>query len=414
MHVRYPIGLKQLTTPGAEAFAILFAIESMARAMLATVIPLDALALLGGARQVSILFFAVSFVGLAGSFAVPWMVRRTARRWVYSLGALLLIGASAFLAAGTLPLQVIGMGLRVLGVVCISICVNLYIMDHITRRDFSRVEPKRIFYSAGAWTAGPVLGIYLTTEVAVWAPYGASALFGLVMLGYFWFLRLTDNPGMAKTMEQIPRPWENLHRFFSQPRLVLAWLVVFGRNGWWGLFFVFTPIYAVQSGLGEVTGGMIVSIGNGFLFLMPLWGWCARRYGLRRMLVAGFTGCGCLTILAGFAADAPWLAMGLLLAACFSITTLDGVASVPFMLSVKPRERSEMTAVYSTYRDAAELGPPGVFALLLMVFKLPVVFLAGGMGVLALAGLSRKLHPRLGLFRGKPPKTDWETGAAAV
>ena len=414
MHVRYPIGLKQFTTPGANSFAILFAIESMARAMLATVIPLDALALLGGARQVSILFFAVSFVGLAGSFAVPWMVRRTARRWVYSLGALLLIGASAFLAAGTLPLQVIGMGLRVLGVVCVSICVNLYIMDHISRRDFSLVEPKRIFYSAGAWTVGPVLGIYLATEVALWAPYGASALFGLIMLGYFWFLRLIDNPGMAKPLEQIPRPWDNLHRFFIQPRLVLAWLVVFGRNGWWGLFFVFTPIYAVQSGLGEVTGGMIVSIGNGFLFLMPLWGWCARRYGLRRMLVIGFAGCGGLTILAGFAAGVPWLAMGLLLAACFSITTLDGVAAVPFMLAVKPRERSEMTAVYSTYRDAAELGPTGVFALLLMVFKLPVVFLAGGAGVLALAGLSRKLHPRLGLFREKPPKMDWETGAAAV
>lgn len=414
MHVRYPIGLKQLTTPGAESFAILFTIESMARAMLATVIPLDAFAFLGSAQKVSFLFFAVSFVGLAGSFAVPWMVRRTARRWVYSLGALTLIGASIFLGMGTLPMQVIGMGLRVLGVVCISICVNLYIMDHISRRDFSRVEPKRIFYSAGAWTVGPVLGIYLSTEVAAWAPYGASAAFGLIMLGYFWFLRLTDSPAMAKPAGQIPSPWQNLRRFFAQPRLVLAWLIVLGRNAWWGLFFVFMPIYAVQSGLGEVIGGMIVSVGNGFLFLMPLWGWCARRYGLRRMLVVGFTGCGAATILAGVAAGSPWLAMALLLFACFCVTTLDGVASVPFLLSVKHRERPEMTAVYATYRDAAELGPPGVFALLLMVFKLPVVFLAGGLGVLAIAGLSRKLHPRLGLFREKPPKMDWETGAAAV
>lgn len=411
MHVRHPIGLRRLSAPGAEAFAILFALESMARAILATVIPLDAFALLGGAQKVSILFFAVSVVGLAGNFAMPWLIRRMARRWVYSFGALLLIAANAFLGAGTLPMQVIGMGLRIFGVVCITNCVNLYIMDHIARRDFSRVEPKRIFYSAGAWTVGPVLGVYLAHEAAGWAPYGASALFGLITLGYFWFLRLTDKAGMTRRVEQIPRPWENVRRFLAQPRLVLAWLVVFGRSGWWGLFFIFTPIYAVQSGLGEVTGGMIVSIGNGFLFLMPLWGWCARRYGLRRMLVAGFTGCGVLTMLTAFAAGAPWLAMALLLAACFCITTLDGVATVPFFLAVKHRERPEMTAVYSTYRDAAELGPPGAFALLLMVFKLPVVFLAGGMGLLALAGLSRKLHPRLGLFRAQAPRKQRRTVA---
>ena len=399
MHVRHPIGLRRLGAPGAEAFAILFTIESLSRALLASVIPLDALALLGDVRKVSILFFLVSFVGLAGSFAVPWLVRRTARRWVYSFGAVLLIGASVLFSAGTLPAQVLGMGVRVFGVVSISICVNLYIMDHISRRDFGRVEPKRIFYSAGAWTIGPVLGVYLANEVAVWAPYAVSAAFGGLMLGYFWFLRLTDSPGMAKPAGPIPRPWENVRRFIAQPRLVLAWVIVVGRNGWWGMYFIYTPIYAVQSGLGEVAGGLIVSIGNAFLFLIPVWGWCARRFGLRRVLVVGFAGCGAATIMAAFPFGAPWIAAALLLAACFGITILDGVATVPFMLAVKPRERPEMTAVYSTYRDIAELAPPGVFSLLLRVFELPAIFVAGGVGILALAALSRKLHPRLGMFR---------------
>ena len=32
---------------------------------------------------------------------------------------------------------------------------------------------------------------------------------------------------------------------------------------------------------------------------MPIWGWCARRYGPRGMLMVGFTGCGAATVPAG-------------------------------------------------------------------------------------------------------------------
>ncbi|MFQ5786293.1 MAG: MFS transporter [Alphaproteobacteria bacterium] len=403
MHVRHPIWLRRLGAPDAGAFAILFALESFARALLATVIPLEALALLGDAQKVSILFFAARCVGLTGSFAVPWLVRRTARRWVYTLAALLLIAASALLALGTLPDQAVGMALRVLGVVGMTICVNLYIMDHISRRDLGRVEPKRMFYSAAAWTIGPTLGVYLGGHVAAWAPYAASAAFGGVMLGYFWFLRMTDRPELARTAAKVPRPHENIRRFFAQPRLVLAWLIAVGRNSWWAMFFIYTPIYAVQSGLGELAGGLIVSVGAGFLFLMPLWGWAARRFGARRVLIAGFSGSGVATCLAAFASGMPWLAAALLIVAALCMVVLDALGNVPFMLAVRPRQRPEMTAVYATYRDVADIAPPGVFSLLLKLFELPVVFVASGVAMLALASLSRRVHPRLGLFRKPAP-----------
>jgi hypothetical protein len=120
---------------------------------------------------------------------------------------------------------------------------------------------------------------------------------------------------------------------------------------------------------------------------------------LRLILIAGFAGCGVATVMAAFPFGAPWVGAAFLLVACFCITTVDSIASVPFLLAVKPRERPEMTAVYGTYRDMGELAPPGVFSLLLKVFELPAIFIAGGLGVLGLAMLSRKLHPRLGLVR---------------
>ena len=49
MQPRRSVFLKRLGAPGAEAFAVLFALESVARALLATVVPLEAFRLLGDA-----------------------------------------------------------------------------------------------------------------------------------------------------------------------------------------------------------------------------------------------------------------------------------------------------------------------------------------------------------------------------
>ena len=54
-----------------------------------------------------------------------------------------------------------------------------------------------------------------------------------------------------------------------------------------------------------------------------------------------------------------------------------------------------MTAVFATYRDASQLAPPGLFALLLRIFELPAVFVAGGLGMLVLAHFARDLPKRL-------------------
>jgi len=401
MYVRHPVWIQRVRKPGAEAFAILFALESLARALLATVIPLQVFALLGDAWSVSLVFFFVSLVSLCGTFAVPWLVRKSARRFVYSGGVALLALAPILLALDGLGTQVAGMMVRVLAVVTMTVCLNLYIMDTIARRDLGRSEPMRVFYSAGAWTLGPALGVYLGLNVSPLAPYVASMMCALLLLGYFWYLRMTESPALSQPAGPTPGPVHNIRRYFARPRLVLAWLISVARNAWWSLFFIYAPIYAVKSGLGEFAGGLIVSIGMGFLFTMPLWGALLRRIGMRALLICGFAASGASTASVAAFADVPVLAVTLLLAAALAMVALDAIGNMPFMLAVRTGERAEMTTVYSTYRDAAEILPPGVFSAVLKLFELPAVFVAGGIAMFAAAWMSRRLHPRLGLAKRK-------------
>ena len=82
VHVRHPMGLEGVAHPRIGAFALLFAIESFARAILVTVIPLQAFAALESSRAVSLMFTCVGIAGLVGSLFIPFLIRLIPRRWV--------------------------------------------------------------------------------------------------------------------------------------------------------------------------------------------------------------------------------------------------------------------------------------------------------------------------------------------
>ena len=78
-YVHFPVWLGAAATTGNPALVILFMLETFTRAILITVVPLHALALLGDAQSVSVFYFLVSGTGLLGTLAVPWLVRRLRR-----------------------------------------------------------------------------------------------------------------------------------------------------------------------------------------------------------------------------------------------------------------------------------------------------------------------------------------------
>jgi ACDE family multidrug resistance protein len=399
MAARYPLFLRRLAAPGAEAFAALSALETATRSLLVAVLPLQALSLTGDAQGVSTMFFMASSVGLIGGLCVPMIVRHTARRVVYTGGLVMIMFAVVLMAQDALPVFAAGMMMRAVAVATLTICLNLYIMDFVARRDFTRSEPMRLFYAAGVWMAGPVSGVWLGTHVHPAAPYAAAGVMGVACLSYFWFLRLTDNPSLRQPVHKTPSPLVNIPRFMAQPRLRAAWLLACGRGVWWVVFFIYVPIYAVEAGLGEVAGGAIVSCGAGLLFLMPVLSPLSRRFGIRAMFLVGYTGAAiaCFAIVAMW--GAPWLGVALIMCATLSMVVVDTGGNVAFLLSVHPGERPEMTSVYSTYRDISETGPPGLFSLILRVAELPAVFLTCGVALLASTVLASRLHPRLGQVR---------------
>ncbi|MFP6743886.1 MAG: MFS transporter [Alphaproteobacteria bacterium] len=388
------LALAALTRVGGPSLVALFVLDALSRAILVTVVAFEALAVLGGdAQKVSVLYAAISAAGLAASFGLPWLIRRLGRSSALGLACLTLMAAAGLLASHSLAGLAMGLTLAFLGSSATAICLNLCILDYIPRHELSRFEPLRTVFSATAWAIGPVLGVYLDNRVAEWLPFALSAGFALALLIYFRALGITEKP--SRNPAATLNPLRFARRYAAQPRLVLAWLLVTGRECWWVTFFIYTPILAVSQGLSEETGGLIVSAGIGTLLLITFWGWLGRRLGVRRMFMAGYLVCGALTM-AVAAAGLPWLTAVLLVAAALAIGAVEGAGNVPFLRAVRARERAEMLTVYSSYRGVSSLATPAAFAVILQVFALPSVFIAAGAIMLSLSALSRYIPRRLG------------------
>jgi hypothetical protein len=126
--------------------------------------------------------------------------------------------------------------------------------------------------------------------------------------------------------------------------------------------------------------------------------WMQKR-SIRYAVRTGFLMSGSLFVLAGLVSGIPWAAVACLMLASFFLILLDVSAGLPFLLAVKPSERSEMSAVYASYRDVAGILTPGAAWLVLLFAPLATVFSVGGAGLFACWSLSSRLHPKLGRAR---------------
>jgi hypothetical protein len=390
LHREDSVAVKR-SAPGANSFALMFALESITRALLATVIPLQAYAILGEARDVSVLLLAVALTGLVGSFTIPLLIRRIGRRWVYPLGGACLLLCAVTLATHTLWGQVAAMLARVFGTACLNITLNLYIMDYIHKRDLVRSEPRKFLFSGAAWTIGPSLGIVLQSQLGIAFACALSGLGALLVLANFWRLRLQDNPAVALATRPPPNPFASIGRFLAQPRLRLAWAIAFGRTCWWGVFMVYGPLFMVRAGLGPLSGALMVSGASAMLFLAPIWGRLGMRLGLRTMIAGAFCFAGATTLAAGVLGALPLGAAVFLMLGALGGTCLDSIGNIPFLRAARAHERPQMTTVFRTYMDLADLATSGALSVLLSFYDVPSVFIASGIGAFALAVLARYL-----------------------
>jgi len=362
--------------------------------MLLSVIPLQAYRQMGSAQDASLLLFAVSIGGIFAALTLPVLIRRLGLYPSYLLSCATMIVSAGLMMSGQAQFFSAGLFCHVFSIAAAEVTLSMYVMSRIERSRMTSFEPMRVFFNVSALTVGPFVGVYLQSRVAPQLPFIASIAFMLVAMAWFRVLGLQHTRVPASRSPSV-NPLRYLPRFFSQPRLRLAYGLALARSCWWTMFIIYVPIYAAQSGLGELTGAALVSIGTAWTLSVPFWGWVARYFGVRKLMMLGCSTSSVLTLLVFLAIDWPTVASVLLVVCALGATMLDGVGNVLFFRAVRSGERAQMTAVFVTYRDSGQLLTPGLFAALLSYFALPVVFFSAALWMGVAAGYCRFIPRRL-------------------
>lgn len=392
---RTPVFLSHAPVPRVHHFALLAMLEAGIRGTLLSAMPLMIYRVYADAEIVSRIYLFIGIISLFVGLLVPWFSTFLPRRWMTTLGGvfyLLGCGTAALAPPAFLPAA---LGLNAFGTVTFSICLNAYVLDYISRSELGRNESMRMVYSAAPWAIGPITGVWL---LDLWTPlpFLVGFGFGLALLVTFWRLRLGDGKQIVRARGPAANPLAYLGRFVRQPRLIAGWLFAVIRScGWW-VYVVYLPIYCIENGLGDRAGAVALSLSNGLLITTPLMLRVVQRLGVRGGVRASFALCATLFLAAWVLSGSPWIAYFSLMLASILLVALDVCGSLPFLMAVKPSERTGMSAVYSSYRDVSGILTPAVAWAVLLVAPVAGVFGACGLAMLGAAHIATKLHPRLG------------------
>lgn len=402
---RIPEWLRHAPVPSVRDFGILAGLEAVVRGTLISVFPLIMYRALGDAGLVSASYFAVGILSLLAGLMVPALVRLVPRRWAYSLGAAMFVASAALAIEGSPVAVLAALALNTVAAVTTFICFNAYVLDYISRVELGKCETSRMFYSALGWTAGPMAGVLLLDW---WppAPFLISGAAALLMLAAFWWMRMGNGKQIARARGPASSPLKYLPRFLEQPRLITGFLFAVIRSAGWWIYVVYLPIFAIEKGLGQELGGILLSVTNACLFGAPLLQRWVQQHSIRLAVRTGFLIVA--LCFGGAAALQGWpdVAVGLLMAGSAALILLDICGGLPFLMAVKPSERTEMSAVYSSYRDISGILTPGAAWLVLMVSPLAGIFAAGAAAAAYAVLLAGKLHPRLGRRKAAPPPAE--------
>ncbi len=393
-----PLDLTHPRVPKLQHFALLAGLEAAVRASLISVMPLVVLEAMGTTQGSSKIYFFAGIVSLMWGLMVPWANRLVPRRWMYTGGCMLYFVGMVLALIGT-PLSVaLALMCNAMATVTNFVCFNAYVMDYVDRGNLGRGVSLQMFYAATPWAVGPMLGVWLHDQ---WRPlpFLMAGCFAAALITAFWILRLGNGKLITKAAGPAVNPLAYLGRFFAQPRLIAGWLFASIRSTGWWVYVVYLPYFCIEQGLGNKVGGIALSLSNALLFAAPILLRLARRTSVRNSVRSAFGLCGALFLLSSLVAPLPWLTVVAMMAASVLLVTLDVVGGLPFLMSVKPSERTEMSAVYSSFRDVSSIVTPGMAWMVLYVAPTAFIFTttAALMGVAwTIAGT---LHPRLGTPR---------------
>jgi len=236
MPLRPPIRIASSNTPNGLTLSTIYGMENASRATLGSLITIIGLEVFESAKLMSVSIFISSIIALPIVLFAGNLIGLLSRKYIFSIASILIIAGTLLLSLDNFLSYTFGNILRMSGAGLIMICVSLYTMDFIPRKELAQVESRKILFAAMSWVLFPGIGTWLWVNTSKLVPFILSSTLMLLLLIIFWWLRI-------KEAEQIEQPnkdnlsfIKNLKSYFKNSHMRVAYLIAVTRSASWVFF----------------------------------------------------------------------------------------------------------------------------------------------------------------------------------
>ena len=395
MPIRPPVRIAQERTPSGLTLAGIYGLDNISRAVISSVIAINGLEIFGNAYGLSVSLFISSLICIPIILSAGFLITIFSRKILFSISCFFALFSVPLFLQNTPEGFILGNIFRMSTAGIIMMCISLYTMDFISKKQLANAESRKIFMAGGAYVIFPGIGTWTYVNVGPESPFLLSGIFIIFLGVVFWFLRIKEAQKIEKPKSGYLSIRKNILAYFSNPHMRIAYLIAVTRSSAWVVFFIYAPVYLINLGVDTQYVGFVMGAIISILFFSSYFAQLATYIGIRKSIFYSFFISGICFCLIGIIPTNIFLGIILLVLATLGIDMLDIIGNIPFMRMVTPRVRTEMTTVFSTWRELSLALTPGLSALILTIASMSGIFAILGVTLIVVAFSTKKMPLRV-------------------
>jgi len=329
--------------------------------------------------------FFSSFLTIIAFFAffffVPFIEKRDKSK-LYSMSLVLFFIAYLLFAINRNPyiFAILAIVTTILSALKIT-SFGIIVRDKSRETELSRNEGVMYTILNIAWVIGPLLSGLLSEFLGLSFIFVISAIFILLAFISFKVSRMKDS-NLKKKIDG--NMYKNFKEFFRNKHRVFSYIIGGGIPFWWGLIYLFVPMYIIQRGLPiEWVGYFMFAIAVPMIFFTYVFAKLAGKIGFKKLFKVGFFILFSSAIACFFISSVPtilgveniYIILGVLVLASIGAAMLESTLEAYFFDLVKGKEELHFYGPYNTNLEVSRLIAYSVPSLILIFLPFKFVFL---------------------------------------
>ncbi len=367
---------KHFTKSSSSILSKVVLLTSLSFAVMDTVWSLYLYSFLNNASSVGFISGGMTLLSVLCFIFFTPIIERFSEQKLLSFGILgMVFGYLLFFIADNILIVLIAAIVLVISQVFHAESQGILVCDSCNKKEIGKTEGFVWAIRNLGWLIGPLIGGFVAANIGIPFVFVFCAIFAFMAFIVINTSKINLCNHKVIQMGKLISSLKNMKHFFSEGNLLKIYIISGGIAIYFGIIYIYTPLYIIQSGLPDYFVGLFL-----FAIVIPLvlleypLGKLADKKGYKKFFMWGYLIIAVFSLLS-FLADNIYLSLSLLVLATVGAAFIEGNVESFFFKNIKKTDEERYYGPFRTHVDLFSLLGKLICAILLIFFNLHCIYL---------------------------------------